>query len=115
MHCCCNDGRAPAVASAIVPSVPHRSAFRRAGAALVWAVPVAVLAVVPKCPACVAAYVLLFTGVGLSFSAAEAVLWALIAVSVAALIMRLAHRYRASTLTTTRKPMKSRRLVGRIP
>ncbi|HYF16004.1 MAG TPA: hypothetical protein VD971_13120 [Phycisphaerales bacterium] len=85
MHCCCNDGRAPAVASAIVPSVPHRSAFRRAGAALVWAVPVAVLAGVPKCPACVAAYVLLFTGLGLSFASAAAVRWTLVAVSVAAL------------------------------
>jgi hypothetical protein len=58
---------------------------RGIGSLIQWALPITALALVPKCPACFAAYVLLLTGVGLSFSAATAARWTLIALCVAAL------------------------------
>ena len=51
-----------------------------------WAAPIVTLALIPKCPACVAAYVLLFTGVGMSFHAAAAVRWTLMGLCVAWLV-----------------------------
>jgi hypothetical protein len=51
-----------------------------------WAVPATVLALLPKCPACVAAYVLLATGVGLSISTAAVFRGAVIVVCSGALL-----------------------------
>lgn len=62
--------------------------------ALTWALPTAALALVPKCPACVAAYAALFTGLSLSVTAAVYARWAVIALSVALLVYLIMSRVR---------------------
>jgi hypothetical protein len=60
-----------------------------------WALPVTALALVPKCPACLAGYILRFTGIGLFVSAAAAVRWTFIGVRAAVpalLLLRLLAR-----------------------
>jgi hypothetical protein len=56
-----------------------------------WIVPGAVLALIPKCPICFAAYIALWTGIGLSISAAIYLRASLLIVSTA-LILFLAVR-----------------------
>jgi hypothetical protein len=50
---------------------PAASGWRRWGGIAGWSVPGVILALLPKCPVCVAAYVALATGIGLSLPAAK--------------------------------------------
>lgn len=93
MNCCCTDGDPSPPAAPVVPA-PTRGP-RRVAALMQWALPITTLALIPKCPGCVAAYVLLFSGIGLSLPGAAAVRWTLIALSVATLaylLLRTARR-----------------------
>jgi hypothetical protein len=93
MNCCCNDTKhPPATADSSAGSrgsPPNARLWNRIVALMQWCLPVVTLVLVPKCPVCMAAYVLLFTGVGLSLAVASAIRWMMIALSVAALAFLL--------------------------
>jgi hypothetical protein len=72
MHDCCSRGESAA------PACGAPAWARRTRSVAEWALPVTALALVPKCPACLAGYVLLATGIGLSVTAAAAVRWTII-------------------------------------
>ncbi len=72
---------------------PARSPGRRGMTLAAWAVPGALLAVLPKCPACLAAYIALWTGIGLTVPVVSALRWALTLVCAASLIFLV---YRAA-------------------
>jgi len=81
----------------------HSPIWRRAGELAGWLVPGAALALMPKCPACVAAYVAIATGVGVSLPVAahvRSVLIALCAASLTVLAVRRAYRFIASNAMT---------------
>jgi hypothetical protein len=51
-----------------------------------WILPGAILALMPKCPVCLATYLALFTGVSLSISTAGYLRWAMLLVCFASLL-----------------------------
>ena len=61
--------------------------LRRVREILAWALPGAVLVSVPKCPACLAAHVALWTGLGLSLSTATYLRWMLLFLCAASLLL----------------------------
>lgn len=90
MHACCGGGHS--AAPDLSARLPNRTWLRRVVSVVEWAVPITALVFVPKCPACVAGYVLLFTGVALSVPSAAALRWVLIGACVATIALLLARR-----------------------
>jgi hypothetical protein len=68
------------------------SQLRRGREMAGWIVPSATLALLPKCPLCVAAYVALATGIGISLPTATYLRAMLIIICVALLVFMMARR-----------------------
>jgi hypothetical protein len=66
--------------------------WRRCWEVAQWAFPSAILALLPKCPMCLAAHVAVWTGIGLSLSTATYLRWALLILCVASLLFLVVKR-----------------------
>ena len=89
--CCCGDGGGGEVGD-------RSTLARRCGAAATWIVPASTLALMPKCPVCVAADVALATGLGVSVSAAAYLRTGAIAACVVVLLYLAAKTLRRRRL-----------------
>ena len=80
---CCDDESESVQETAT--AAPRRTFARRLREITGWIVPAAGLALVPKCPACLAAYLALGTGVGVSVPTATYIRMAMLITFVASL------------------------------
>ena len=99
-HRCCETAASDSRSGSFAPTkdgAPHRLTLaRRCLDIAAWIVPGAILALVPKCPACLAGYLAVGTGFGLSLSTAahlRASLLILCIVSLLYLVVRRLGRF----------------------
>jgi hypothetical protein len=71
------------------------SRLRRGREIVGWIVPTATLALLPKCPACLAAYVALATGIGISLPSATYLRAMLVVLCVGSLVFITVRRLRS--------------------
>jgi hypothetical protein len=77
---------------------------------LAWFLPGAVLVLIPKCPACLAAYVAVWSGIGISFSTAAWLRWGLVLISLVSLLFLIVNRFlRARAMLEGVRDLKDKR------
>lgn len=83
-----------------------KGTLRRGISAWGWLLPGGLLVLMPKCPVCLAAYVALFTGVGISIPAASGLrLGLMIACGAALLLLAFLYFRRFQASRNSRKPI----------
>lgn len=105
------DGASPA------PTLRSQSRWRRGGEIAGWIIPSATLVLMPKCPACVAGYVALFSGVGISLTNASVIRTALLILCFATLLGLALKRLQRLASARSRMPVvhlekRAPRLIG---
>jgi hypothetical protein len=95
-------------------SLPTR--FRGVGRFFSWILPSAILVLMPKCPVCLAAYIALGAGVGLSLPSAENLRVGALALSgavLSALVIRVAVRFHPSRARPQEAGGSAKHFAGR--
>ena len=96
-HRCCHAATRGLGRESIVTRVRARALgstpmARRSAELAGWIIPSAILGLMPKCPACLAAYIAVWTGLGLSFSTATHLRALLLILCIASLLYLVARR-----------------------
>lgn len=95
-RCCevaASDSRSAPGAAATADGERQRLTFALRSRDIVgWIVPSAILALLPKCPACLAAYVAVWSGLWLSLSTAHYLWWVLLILCAASLLYLVVRR-----------------------
>jgi hypothetical protein len=103
LTCCRTAARAAQKDTKTADGQAHPSSGKQRGFALAkFSLPTLILALLPKCPACFAAYIALGTGISLSVQAASVLRSALIAICVAALVWIIASSFRSAPMSRLR-------------
>jgi hypothetical protein len=102
-----------------VPGGPHlRKPMLRVRDSARWIVPTGILALLPKCPACLAAYFAIGTGIGISMSTAIYLRMALLILCAGSLLYFTAtrgRRFMARLYSTVRCPRTRHSLLREPP
>ncbi len=91
------------------------SRWRRGVELARWLFPSATLVLLPKCPVCVAMYVALFSGVGISLASASVIRTSLLILCVAALLAQLAALKFGICFRPSKRRLTSSPASGRTP
>ncbi len=89
------------------PTQPPVSGWRRGREMAGWIIPGTLLALLPKCPVCLAAYVALGTGIGLSLPTARFLRTTILVLCISALLLLIGRRVLRFVLQRCGKPSHS--------
>lgn len=84
---------------------PQPTFLQTSRGVLIWLLPGTVLALMPKCPACLAAYVAVATGLGVSIPLATGLRWLLLITCVSSLLWLASSQLRRGRRWPSLRPL----------